>query len=99
MYTFVDIFQETIDYSMFIDVSNCIQAFGYISRRYATCHRKRKNMEFNRDAVGKTILKYRLKKGLSQEITSGLADIQRSHLADIERGKKLPSLPTLWKLC
>lgn len=56
-------------------------------------------MEFNRDSVGKTIRKYRLNKGLSQEIVSGLADIQRSHLADIERGKKLPSLPTLWKLC
>lgn len=56
-------------------------------------------MEFNREAVGKTIRKYRLNKDLSQEIVSGLADIQRSHLADIERGKKIPSLPTLWRLC
>lgn len=37
--------------------------------------------------IGTIIKKYRESKGLSQEILSGFADISRSNLANIERGR------------
>lgn len=48
--------------------------------------------------VGETISYFRKQKGLSQEVLSGLADIGRSHLSAIERGRK-PTLETLYKIC
>ena len=55
-------------------------------------------IEFNRLAVGTVIKQLRTKKKLSQEVTSGLAGIARSHLAMIERGTKQANFETLWKL-
>ncbi len=49
--------------------------------------------------VGKTIAFFRQKKGLSQEVLSGLADIGRSHLSAIERGERKPTLETLYRIC
>ena len=49
--------------------------------------------------IGKVIQKYREEKGLSQEVLSGLADIGRSHLSAIERGKRRPTLDTFFKIC
>lgn len=49
--------------------------------------------------VGKTISHFRQKKGVSQEVLSGLADIGRSHLSAIERGERKPTLETLYRLC
>lgn len=49
--------------------------------------------------VGKAIAYFRNKKGLSQEVLSGLADIGRSHLSAIERGERKPTLETLYRLC
>lgn len=49
--------------------------------------------------VGKTVLYFRQKKGLSQEISSGLAGIGRSHLSAIERGERKPTLETLHRIC
>lgn len=49
--------------------------------------------------VGKTVLYFRQKKGLSQEILSGLAGIGRSHLSAIERGERKPTLETLYRIC
>ena len=49
--------------------------------------------------VGKAIAHFRQKKGLSQEVLSGLADIGRSHLSAIERGERKPTLETLYRLC
>jgi len=37
--------------------------------------------------VGKVIADFRKKKGISQEVLSGLADIGRTHLSAIERGR------------
>ena len=48
--------------------------------------------------VGKVIQEYREKKGLSQEVVSGLADIGRTHLSAIERGVRKPTLDTFFKL-
>ena len=47
---------------------------------------------------GKALQEYREKKGLSQEIVSGLAGIGRTHLSAIERGERKPTLDTFFKL-
>ena len=51
------------------------------------------------ELVGKVIQKYREEKGLSQEVVSGLADIGRTHLSAIERGKRKPTLETFYRIC
>ena len=48
--------------------------------------------------VGKTIAYMRQKKGVTQEVLSGLSDIGRTHLSAIERGERKPTLETLWRL-
>ena len=48
--------------------------------------------------VGKVIQEYREKRGLSQEVVSGLADIGRTHLSAIERGARKPTLETFFKI-
>ena len=48
--------------------------------------------------VGKVIQEYREKKGLSQEVVSGLADIGRTHLSAIERGVRKPTRETFFKI-
>ena len=48
--------------------------------------------------VGKVILQFRMTKGKSQEIISGLAGIGRTHLSAIERGERKPTLETLYRL-
>ena len=49
--------------------------------------------------VGQAIAFFRKKKGFSQEVLSGLADIGRTHLSAIERGERKPTLETLYRLC
>lgn len=48
--------------------------------------------------VGETIAKYREKKGLTQEVLSGLSDIARTHLTAIENGKRKPTMETLYRI-
>ena len=48
--------------------------------------------------VGQVIQRFREKKKFSQELLSGLAGIGRTHLSAIERGKRKPTLETLFKL-
>lgn len=48
--------------------------------------------------VGDVIADFRKKKGISQEVLSGLADIGRTHLSAIERGERKPTLETLYRL-
>ena len=48
--------------------------------------------------VGKVIRYYRKKKGLSQEVLSGLADIGRTHLSAVERGERKPTLETFYRI-
>lgn len=49
-------------------------------------------------AVGEVIAELRRKKGVSQEVLSGLADIGRTHLSAIERGERKPTLETLYRI-
>ncbi len=49
--------------------------------------------------VGEVICDYRKRKGVSQEVLSGLADIGRTHLSAIERGERKPTLETLYRIC
>ncbi len=48
--------------------------------------------------VGSVIADFRRKKGISQEVLSGLADIGRTHLSAIERGERKPTLETLYRI-
>ena len=48
--------------------------------------------------VGEVIAARRKKKGISQEVLSGLADIGRTHLSAIERGERKPTLETLYRI-
>ena len=48
--------------------------------------------------VGKVISDFRKKKGISQEVLSGFADIGRTHLSAIERGERKPTLETLYRI-
>ena len=51
----------------------------------------------NPKIVGQVIAAFRKKKGVSQEVLSGLADIGRTHLSAIERGER-PTLETLYRI-
>lgn len=48
--------------------------------------------------VGEVIADFRKRKGVSQEVLSGFADIGRTHLSAIERGERKPTLETLYRL-
>lgn len=55
-------------------------------------------MQLDPIIVGNVIARYREKKGLTQEVLSGLADIGRTHLSAIERGERKPTLETLYRI-
>ena len=52
----------------------------------------------NSVVVGEAISYFRKKKGISQEVLSGFADIGRTHLSAIERGERKPTLETLYRI-
>lgn len=56
------------------------------------------NVDYNMKAAGRVIHRLRMKKELSQEVLSGFAVLSRSHLSEIERGKRTIQLDTLWKV-
>lgn len=66
------------------------------------CYRgKRKGgvrMPYNSKALGLIISTERVRKGMTQEQLSGLAEISRSHLAALESGQKSPKVDTLWRI-
>lgn len=55
-------------------------------------------MDFRNDSVGKVIRTLRKRKGMTQEVLSGLANIARSHLGMIETGKKKANFETIWRI-
>jgi len=55
-------------------------------------------MNYNSRITGQVIGNLRTKKGMSQEILSGLSGVARSHLAMIENGKKNANVDTLWRI-
>lgn len=50
------------------------------------------------DLVGRVIREFRREKGLSQEVLSGLAGLDRTHYSKIERGLRSPTIDTLFKI-
>ena len=50
------------------------------------------------ETVGHILQKYRIERGMSQELLSGLAGIDRTHYSKIERGLRSPTLDTLFKI-
>lgn len=54
--------------------------------------------QLNARLVGEVLADFRRKKGVSQEVLSGLAAIGRTHLSAIERGERKPTLETLYRI-
>ena len=52
----------------------------------------------NTELIGSVIANHRKAKGLSQEVLSGLADLDRTHYSKIERGLRTPTIDTLFKI-
>lgn len=48
--------------------------------------------------IGQILQEYRVKKGMSQELLSGLAGLDRTHYSKIERGLRSSTLDTLFKI-
>ena len=52
----------------------------------------------NPKTTGSVLQKYRNKKGITQEVFSGLAGLDRAHYSKLERGLQNPTLDTLFKI-
>lgn len=50
------------------------------------------------EIVGRVLTKYRERKGLTQDVLSGLAGLDRTHYSKLERGLRIPTLDTLFKI-
>lgn len=48
--------------------------------------------------VGRVLRTFRESRGLSQEVLSGLAGLDRTHYSKLERGLRAPTLDTLFKI-
>ena len=48
--------------------------------------------------IGDVIRRCRKEKKMSQELISGFADLDRTHYSKIERGLRIPTLDTLFKI-
>lgn len=55
-------------------------------------------MTYDHKITGRIIRKMRKRKGLTQEVLSGLAAVSRSHLAEIESGRINANVETLWRI-
>lgn len=55
-------------------------------------------MTYDHRVTGQVIRGLREKRGLTQEVLSGLAAISRSHLAEIESGRTNANVETLWRI-
>ncbi len=55
-------------------------------------------MSYNSKAFGLVISRLRTAKGLRQESVSAFAGIARSHLTDLENGKKTARLDTVFRI-
>ena len=48
--------------------------------------------------VGRVLAEYRERKGLTLDVLSGLAGLDRTHYSKLERGLRSPTLDTLFKI-
>lgn len=50
------------------------------------------------ELVGNVLTELRKARGMSQEVLSGLAGLDRTHYSKIERGLRAPTIDTLFKI-
>lgn len=50
------------------------------------------------ELVGSVLTELRKSKGMTQEVLSGLAGLDRTHYSKIERGLRSPTIDTLFKI-
>ena len=50
------------------------------------------------ELIGSVIREFRVSRGMSQELLSGLAGLDRTHYSKIERGLRSPTIDTLFKI-
>ena len=50
------------------------------------------------EIIGRVIRRFRESKGVSQEVLSGLAGLDRTHYSKIERGLRSPTIETFFKI-
>lgn len=55
-------------------------------------------MPYNSKVTGEVIRALRRRRGISQEVLSGMTGISRSHLSMIETGEKSANVDTLWRI-
>lgn len=55
--------------------------------------------EIDFDAIGKKLREIRISKGLTQEYIANMADVNTSHISNIENNRVKISLPTLVHVC
>lgn len=55
-------------------------------------------MPYDHRITGQIIRDLREKKGMTQEVLSGLAALSRTHLAEIESGATRANVDTLWRI-
>lgn len=55
-------------------------------------------MRYDPKTAGEVIRRLRRSRKLTQEVFSGLADVGRSHLAEIECGSRCAGVETLWRI-
>lgn len=48
--------------------------------------------------VGRVLAEYRESKGLTQDVLSGLAGLDRTHYSKLERGLRSPTFETLFRI-
>jgi transcriptional regulator with XRE-family HTH domain len=51
-----------------------------------------------RRLVGRNVRKFRLAKGLTQEQFAALCGFGQNYLSDLERGRRNPTVVTLWEI-
>lgn len=56
------------------------------------------DMQLDPIIVGNVIASFRTRKGITQDVLSGLSNIGRTHLSAIERGERKPTLETLYRI-
>ena len=51
-----------------------------------------------RTLIGRNVRKYRLQQGLTQEELSARCGFGQNYLSDLERGRRNPTVVTLWEI-
>lgn len=59
---------------------------------------KRGGVMVSASQIGEVIRTCRVQRGLSQEVLSGLAGLDRTHYSKIERGLRSPTIDTFFKI-